>query len=162
MNRFDPITLIIGFLTIIIVASTIIFGANNKEAGKNELSTPPKFTDAAKLEFEETELFLNKNTFIAQKDIVINNTGQEELKLFDLRLSCDCFRADFIDAGGEASGSSFGNLKSASVAPESSTILRLIFDRSKYDQVTSQDQFITFKSNDIANKEIKIPIYVLK
>ncbi len=156
MNRFDPVPIIIGFLTLAIISLVVIFGTNNSSGNSNNNSqTPP--TDKVTLELAEEELYLSKNTFVEQKDIAINNISDGELELYDLVTSCDCFKVNFINMTNKP----LNDNKHTIVAAQSQTILRLNFNREKYDQVLSSDQSVTFKSNDINRKEITIPIYSL-
>ncbi|MFA5926626.1 MAG: hypothetical protein WCT32_01945 [Patescibacteria group bacterium] len=158
--KFDPVPYIIGVVAIVIAAIIIVFAGksdNTGSANTQQIAEKEKGGEPI-IATDETTFLLTPKEKIKQKTIKVANNGSGALVLSAFETSCKCVTGQFSKAS-EDGPDFFGRNKinwSIALPPDEEGLLSIRFDEKTFNWTRPSDQFVTFKTNDPNNPEIKV------
>lgn len=158
MRKFDPIIIGIIAITIIIFGGIIVAMIVTQEK-----SIPQYNVNNAEL----PKLSINQTTFdfgkikltdIKSQAVEIKNIGTKPLVLSDFKTSCDCTFVQVVIAGQESPRFSMGGSANwqGEIAPQSSAIIKIIYEPRIMPVKGKVNRQIVFKTNDPENPLINL------
>lgn len=159
--RFDPIPAIIVLAGSLIIAGFVVFGGNSKNDPASSQSQADIKSGTPQLDIDETDIFLNPQVTIKQKEINIRNSGDGSLILSSLRTTFGGLTVQFKKEGYNSPkfSSTYSSDWQGILDPEEDGIISIVFDNERYSQSDFTNQIIKFQTNDPDNPEVTINIF---
>lgn len=154
--KFDPVPIIIISVGVIIAAIFAFVGIS--KSNKDYPSNTNQVKGTPKLELSEKNFYLIPGVKIEQKDVIITNSGDGSLTLSNFTTSSEFITAKLVKTTQISPDFSESNNSGwqTNLDPNSDIILRIEFDRDKFDWDNPTDQFVNFKTNDTKNPTVRI------